>query len=73
MLHEDLLLIGLELQLWRPSYSTEKNGLGHFGRGCYEEHFCEINLNLGEWFRRRCQLLLQVYTVCLEKTVVCPY
>ena len=24
-----------------------------FGRGHYEEHFCEIILNLGQWLRRR--------------------
>ena len=23
-----------------------------FGRGYYEEQFCEIILNLGQWFRR---------------------
>ena len=27
-----------------------------FGRGTYEEHFCEIILNLDQWFRRRCCL-----------------
>ena len=26
----------------------------HFGRGCYEVQFCEIILNLGQWFRRSC-------------------
>ena len=26
------------------------------GRGYYEEQFCEIILNLGQWFRRRCCL-----------------
>ena len=30
--------------------------LCNFGRGCYEEPFCEIILNLGQWFRRRCCL-----------------
>ena len=24
----------------------------NFGREYYEEHFCEIILNLGQWFRR---------------------
>ena len=28
--------------------------LCYFGRGYYEEHFCEINLNLGQWFKRCC-------------------
>ena len=25
-----------------------------FGRGHQEEHFCEIDLNLDQWFRMRC-------------------
>ena len=28
----------------------------YFGRGCYEEQFCEIILYLGQWFRSRCCL-----------------
>ena len=28
----------------------------NFGRGYYEEHFCEIILNSGKWFRRRYRL-----------------
>ena len=27
----------------------------NFGRGYYEEQFCEIILNLSQWFRRRCR------------------
>ena len=34
--------------------SAEWNHLCYFGRGYYEEHFCEINLNLGQWFKRCC-------------------
>ena len=30
--------------------------LCNFGRGCYEQQFCENILNLGQWFRRRCRL-----------------
>ena len=44
------------LELWQPFCSAERNHLGNFGRGYYEELFCEINLNLGQWFRRRCCL-----------------
>ena len=44
------------LELWRPSCSTERNHLGNFGRGHYEEHFCDFTLNLGQWCRRRCRL-----------------
>ena len=40
------------LELWRPFCSTEWNHLCNFGRGYYEEQFCEIILNLGQWFRR---------------------
>ena len=28
----------------------------NFGRGHYEEQFCEIILNLSQWFRGRCHL-----------------
>ena len=44
------------LELWWPSCSWELNHLGNFGRGHYEEHFrfCEIILNLDQWFGRCC-------------------
>ena len=44
------------LELWQPFFSAERNHLCNFGRGHYEEQFCEIILNLGKWFRRRCRL-----------------
>ena len=31
----------------------------NFGRGHYEEQFCEIILNLGQWFRR-CRLKVHI-------------
>ena len=34
------------LELW------QRNHLCKFGRGYYEEQFCEIILNLGQWFKR---------------------
>ena len=34
--------------------SVEKNVLCNFPREHNEEHFCEIILNLGHWFRRSC-------------------
>ena len=40
------------LELWQPFYSAEQNCVCNFGRGCYQEQFCEIILNLGQWFRR---------------------
>ena len=36
------------LELWQPFCSVEWNQLCNFGRGCYEEQFCEIILNLGQ-------------------------
>ena len=38
--------------------SVERNHLCDFGtfRRHYEEQFCEIILNLDQWFRRRCHL-----------------
>ena len=30
----------------------EQNHLDNFGRGHNEEHFCEIILNLDQWFKR---------------------
>ena len=44
------------LELWPPFCSVEGNHLLNFGRGYYEDKFCEIILNLGQWFRRRCCL-----------------
>ena len=36
--------------------SVERNHLCDFGGRHYEKHFCEITLNLDQWFRRRCRL-----------------
>ena len=44
------------LELSQPFCSAERNHLCNFGRGFQEEQFCEIILNLGQWFRRRCCL-----------------
>ena len=41
------------LELWRPFCSAERTFLRNFGRGHYEEQFCEFILNLGQWFRRK--------------------
>ena len=45
----------LYLELFQPFCSAERNHLCNFGRRCYEEQFCEIILNLGQCFRRRCR------------------
>ena len=39
------------LELWQPFCLSEWNQLCNFGRGHCEEQFCEIILNLGQWFR----------------------
>ena len=44
------------LELWQPFCSAERNNLCNFGRGYPEEQFCEIILNLGQRYRRRCLL-----------------
>ena len=44
------------MQLWQLFCSAEQNHLCNYGRGYYEKQFCEIILNLGQWFRRRCRL-----------------
>ena len=40
------------LELWRPFCSAERNHLCDFGRRHHEEQFCEITLNLDQWFKR---------------------
>ena len=45
------------LELWQPLSSMEQNHLCNFGRRHHEEQFCEI-LNLDQWFRRKCHLMV---------------
>ena len=40
------------LELWQPFCSAKRNHLCNFGREYYEQQFCEIVLNFGQWFRR---------------------
>ena len=42
------------LELWQAFCSVERNHLCNFGRGSYEEQFCENILNLDKWLRRKC-------------------
>ena len=42
------------LELWLTFCLVHQNHLCNFSRGYYEEQFCEIILNLGQWFRRCC-------------------
>ena len=41
------------LDIWQPFCSAECKRLCNFGRGYFEEPFCETILNFGQWFRRR--------------------
>ena len=44
------------LELCQPFCSMKCNHLCNLSRESYEEQFCEIILNFGLWFRRRCSL-----------------
>ena len=50
------------LELWWPLCSVERYHLWHFGRRHHEEQFCDIILNLDQWFRRR---------YCLKRYLIC--
>ena len=53
MVQEDMPFKDIsDLEPWRPFCSAEQNHLCNFGRGYQEEQFCEIILNLDQWFRR---------------------
>ena len=39
------------LELWWPFCLAQQTNLYNFGRWHYEEHFCEIILNLDQWLR----------------------
>ena len=57
VLQEEMSFNGISyLVFWQPLCSMEYNHLYSFGRVHHEEHFCEIILNLDQWFRRRCHL-----------------
>ena len=42
-------------------FQVERNHLFNFGRRYYGEQFCEIILNLNQWFKRRC--LLKIFVI----------
>ena len=56
------------LELWQPFCSAELNHLYNFCRWSQEEQFCEIILNLDQWFRRRC-----VLKIFLIWSSACPF
>ena len=49
------------VELWWPFCSAKRKHLCNFGRGYQEEQFCEITLDLDQWFRRRC--LLKIFQI----------
>ena len=55
------------LELWRLFCLPEWNHLCNFGREYQEEQFCEIILNLDQWFRR---CLLKIF---LTWNSGCPF
>ena len=56
MVQEEMQFKGISyLELWHPFCSAERNHLCNFCKGYPEEQFCELILNLGQWFRR-CRL-----------------
>ena len=55
MVQEEIQVKDISYQeLWQTY--CKANHLFNYGKGYYEEQFCEIILNLGQWFRRRCCL-----------------
>ena len=50
LVQETLFKDNSYLELWQPFFRGE-NHLCNFGRGHHEVHFCEIILNLDQWFR----------------------
>ena len=42
--------------------SADLNHLWNFGRRHHEDQFCEIILNLNQWFKRKC--CLKVFLIC---------
>ena len=55
VIQEEMLFNGIsDLELWQPFCLVECYHLLNLFRGYYEEQFCEIILNLDQWFRRRC-------------------
>ena len=49
------------LELWQPFCSAERNLLCNIDSIYYEDQFCEMILNLDQWFRRRC--LLKIFNI----------
>ena len=50
------------LELWQPFCSGEQNHLCNFGRRYHEEQFCEIILNLDQWFKGFCLKIFLIWS-----------
>ena len=57
------------LELWQSLCSAEQKYLCNFGRVHHEEQFCEIILNLDQWFRRKCRLKTVPFLIRVEPFV----
>ena len=44
------------LELWQTFYTRSKTILFNIGRGYHVEQFCEIILNLDQWFKKKYSL-----------------
>ena len=57
MVQEEISLKEISyLELWQAVCLVERNHLCNLRRRHHEKQFCEIILNLDQWFRRRCCL-----------------
>ena len=59
------------LELCQPFFSDEWNHLCNFGRRHREEQFCEIIMNLDQWFRRCGRYFLSgaLVALCLAERI----
>ena len=54
VVQKEMLFEGISyLEVWQPFCSADRSNSCYFDR---RQQFCEINLNLDQWFRRKCRL-----------------
>ena len=56
------------LELWQTFCSAEQNHLCNFGRGCYEEQFCEIIL-IWAMAQMLCKRAVKRYAILTEGVI----
>ena len=49
------------LELWQTICSTDWNRSCNFGRRHHTKQFCELILNIDQWFSRRCRLKIFLF------------